>query len=330
MRYDDFRIRRSSDRRDEENMNKAKVIAVAGPTASGKTSLAVELALRLDGEIISCDSMQVYKEMDIGTAKVSAEEARGVPHHLTSIISCGESFSCSDYVSLAENAADDIISRNKTPIFCGGTGLYLDSVLKGTRLSDAGIDREYRAALMKKSPDELYAQLLSVDPEAAGKIHRNNVRRVIRALEIYHVTGKTKTVWDRESRENGDKYDATVIGLDYHDREILYRRIDKRVDIMMDRGLLDEVKRLDTPCFRASTASQAIGYKELLSYIDGVCTLSEAVEEIKKSSRAYAKRQLTWFRRNPEINWIYPDKCPEGQDNFEFIVNSAINIININ
>lgn len=318
------------------NMKKVKVIAVTGPTASGKTALSVELALRLGGEIISCDSMQVYKGMDIGTAKASEEEKRGVPHHLIDIVSCEESFSCSDYAALAGKAAEEIALRGKLPIFCGGTGLYLDSALSGVHLSEAGIDKEYRSALMLRTPDELYSMLLSVDPEAARKTHKNNVKRVVRALEIYHGTGRTKTEWDRESSQgscsdsDGGRYDAQIIGLDFRDREKLYERINKRVDIMLDSGLIDEVRGLDSERFRASTAAQAIGYKELLAYFDGRCTLAEASEDIKKNSRNYAKRQLTWFRRNPEVNWIYPDDCPTGQDNFEFIVNSALNIININ
>lgn len=312
-------------------MDNIKVLAVVGPTASGKTALSVALAKRLGGEIISCDSMQIYKGMDIGTAKVTDGEKQGIPHHLVDIISCEEKFSCSDYAVAAEAAIADITGRNKLPIFCGGTGLYLDSVLSGTRLSDAGIDEEYRAALMLKSPEELYSMLMAVDPEAARKTHVNNVKRVVRALEIYHSTGKTKTEWDRDSRTGvGGKYDSLIIGLDFRDREKLYARINERVDMMLEVGLADEVRRLDSERFRASTAAQAIGYKELLEYFDGRCTLSEAAEAIKKGSRNYAKRQLTWFRRNPDIKWIYSDECPAGTDNFEFIVNSALNIININ
>ena len=290
---------------------KIKVVAVVGPTASGKTALSVELAKRLNGEIISCDSMQIYEGMDIGTAKVTEKEAQGVPHHLVGFISPESSFSCADYARLAREKTADIVSRGKTPIFCGGTGLYLDSVLTETEFSEAGGNAQIRERLAQKSPDELYAELLSIDSEAAEKTHKNNVKRVIRALETYYSTGITKTEWDRRSRERESRYEAVIIGLDFKSRETLYERINKRVDIMMQNGLADEVKALDSESFRASTASQGIGYKELLACFDGKITLSEAVEEIKKGSRNYAKRQLTWFKRNEKIHWIYRD-APES------------------
>ncbi len=310
-------------------MQKKKVIAVAGPTASGKTSLSVELAKRLNGEIISCDSMQVYKKMDIGTAKVTKDEMCGIPHHLVDIVSPQESFSCADYTSLAVKAADDIISRGKIPIFCGGTGLYLDSVLTATKLSDAPCDRSLREELAKLSPDGLHEKLALLDPKSAEAIHKNNVKRVIRAIEICLLTGKTKTEWDALSRTEGRRYDDTVIGLDFENRDTLYKRIDRRVDIMISNGLIDEVRSLDCPEFRASTASQAIGYKEILSYLDGITDLDTATDEIKQGSRNYAKRQLTWFRKNKNINWIFPDKAPQGADVFEFIVNSALKVLNV-
>lgn len=313
-----------------------KVAAVVGPTASGKTALAVELAKRLGGEIISCDSMQIYEKMDIGTAKVTEEEKCGMPHHLISFVPPCESFSCAEYASLAREKISEISARGKLPIFCGGTGLYLDSVLNVGDLSEAGRDEGYREALMKKSPGELYGELLRVDPEAAKKTHENNVKRVIRALEIYHVTGITKTEWDERSRAAESPYGAVMIGLDFKSRETLYERINARVDIMLSLGLLSEVRALDCKEFRDGTASEGIGYKELLAFIDGRVTLSEATEEIKKNSRNYAKRQLTWFRRNRAVNWIYPDDpksfgAPENvreEDKFEFIVNYAVNIIN--
>lgn len=315
---------------------KIKVAAVVGPTASGKTALAVELAKRLGGEIISCDSMQVYEKMDIGTAKVTEAEAGGIPHHLISLVPPTGSFSCAEYAALAREKISEISERGRLPILCGGTGLYLDSTLSVGGFSEAGRDGEYREALMKKSPDELYAELLERDPESALKTHKNNVKRVIRALEIYYSTGVTKTEWDRRSREAESPYGAVIIGLDFKSRETLYERIDKRVDIMLESGLLSEVRALDCKAFREGTASEGIGYKELLAFIDGRVTLSEATEEIKKNSRNYAKRQLTWFRRNKAINWIYPDDptgfgAPESvrdEDKFEFIVNYAMNIIN--
>ncbi|MBE6609457.1 MAG: tRNA (adenosine(37)-N6)-dimethylallyltransferase MiaA [Ruminococcaceae bacterium] len=310
-------------------MQKQKVYAVVGPTASGKTALSVELAKLLNGEIISCDSMQVYKGMDVGTAKVTAEEKQGVPHHLIDVVSPESEFSCAEYSALAKAKIEEIAARGKTPIFCGGTGLYLDSVLSANEFSDAGKDDEYRALLETRSPEELHAMLTEVDPEAAEATHRNNVKRVIRALEIFKTTGVTKTEWDRRSRLAEPPYDSLVIGLNFRDRETLYRRINLRVDLMLEAGLLDEVKRLDTPEFRAGTASDGIGYKEILRYTDGLCSLEEAVEEIKKASRNYAKRQITWFARNGSIRWIYPDDCPADEEKFKFIVNSAVNILNI-
>lgn len=303
---------------------KIKVIAVVGPTASGKTALSVELAKRLGGEIISCDSMQIYKKMDIGTAKVTEQEKQGIPHHLVDTVLPERSFSCADYTALAREKIDEITARGKIPIFCGGTGLYLDSVLTENEFSEAGKSAEVREELSKLSPDELYLRLTETDPEAAAKTHKNNVKRVIRALEIYYSTGITKTEWDRRSRERESRYEAVVIGLDCKNRETLYERINRRVDIMMDNGLLNEVRSLDSEEFRSSTASQGIGYKEILSYLDGRITLSDAVEEIKKGSRNYAKRQLTWFKRNEKTVWIYRD-CPqsyggseEGSEEFNF------------
>ncbi len=310
-------------------MQKNKVIAVTGPTASGKTALAVELAKRLNGEVISCDSMQVYKKMDIGTAKVTKEEMQGIPHHLINIVSPNESFSCADYTSLAVKTADDIISRGKTPIFCGGTGLYLDSVLTATKLSDAPCDNALRKELSRLTPETLHEKLTALDPISAEAIHKNNVKRVIRAIEICLLTGKTKTEWDALSRTDGRRYDDTMIALDFKDRDILYKRIDKRVDIMINNGLIDEARSLDCAEFRASTAAQAIGYKEMLGYFDGLSDLQSAIEEIKQGSRNYAKRQLTWFRRNKNVHWIFPDEAPEGADVFEFIVNSALKVLNI-
>ncbi len=310
------------------NGKKTKVVAIVGPTASGKTALSVEIAKRYGGEIISCDSMQIYRQMDVGTAKVTAEEMRGVPHHLINIASPHEEFSCADYATAARNAIEDIASRGKLPVFCGGTGLYLDSVLKNTEFSAAGKDEEYRAYLEREcSPETLHRMLAEVDPESAASIHQNNVKRVIRALEIYRVTGKTKTEWDALSRLAESPYDSVIIGLNYRSRETLYSRIDRRVDIMMEEGLLDEVRRLDAPEFRASTASQAIGYKEIIGYLDGVCSLDSAVEDIKQYSRNYAKRQLTWFGKNKDIKWIYPDDAPNGTEPFDYVTDVAERIL---
>ncbi len=301
-----------------------KLIAVVGPTASGKTDLSVSLAGELDGEIISCDSMQIYRGMNIGTAKPTEEEKRGIKHHLIDIIAPSEPFSCADYKPLAESAVLDILSRNKVPIFCGGTGLYLDSVISVSGFSPE-IPDGIREELKRFSPEELWSELLRADPEAAAKTHPNNVKRVMRALEIYRGTGKTKTEWDRLSKETPPPYDALIIGLDFLDRGKLYDRINRRADIMLSGGLLDEVAALDLP--RDSSAAQAIGYKELYLYLDGRIGYDEAAELLKKNTRNYAKRQLTWFKRNKNILWFYQDS-PGREDNFKNIVNIAENYLN--
>lgn len=303
-----------------------RIIAVCGATATGKSALAVRLAQIYDGEIISCDSVQVYKGLDIGSAKVTKEEMCGVAHHLIDVCEPSGDFSCADYSVLAKKAVEDIRSRGKTVIFCGGTGLYLDSVIGISGFSDTGKDDAFRAEMEKKSPQELHRELASVDPESAFAIHPNNVKRVIRALEIFRVTGKTKTYWDELSKTEKPQYDAVVLVLDYRDRAMLYSRIDSRVDEMLEKGLLDEVKALDCAEFRASTAGCAIGYKEMFDYIDGKCTLGEAAERIKQASRNYAKRQITWFKRYKNAHRIYVDEFPE-QDKFKLIVNSAVSII---
>ena len=308
-------------------MSDNRIIAIVGPTASGKTALAVEIAKMLDGEIISCDSMQIYRGMDIGTAKVTKEEMQGIVHHLIDVCEPTVDFSCAEYGELAKAAVKDIQSRGKQVVFCGGTGFYLDSVIGISSFSDAGIDNDFRERMMKKSPDELHDMLEKVDPESAEAIHANNVKRVIRALEIYHLTKKPKSEWDRLSKNIKPPYECSIIGLSVRDRQVLYDRINARVDIMMEAGLLDEVKRLDCPEFRESTASDGIGYKEILAYLDGWGTLDEAISQIKKNSRNYAKRQLTWFKRNKAVSWIYTDDF-EGEDKFKLIVNSAISIIN--
>ena len=299
--------------------SKIKVLAVVGPTASGKTELSLRLAEALDGEIISCDSMQIYRDMNIGTAKPSLDERRGIHHHLFDICDPENEFSCADYKAYAEAAIKDISGRGKTPIFCGGTGLYLSSVLRGGELSP-NVPDGIREMLEKRSPDENWAELLAIDPDAAALTHKNNAKRVIRALEIYHGTGKTKTEWDKLSLEAEPLYDALIFGLDYKSRDTLYERINKRVDIMMTEGLEAEVRAVAPRL--GKTASQAIGYKELLTYINGGLSYDDAVELLKKNTRNYAKRQLTWFRRDPKIIWSYPDEV-DSDAIFENIVNIA-------
>ncbi len=300
-----------------------KIIAVAGPTASGKTALALELAERFNGEIISCDSMQIYRGMDIGTAKPNAEELSRISHHLIDIADPCQHFSCAEYKILAESAVADITIRGKIPIFCGGTGLYLDAVLTGNRFPDCAADPDYREMLYKRDNIELFDLLQRTDPATAEAIHMNNKKRMIRALEIYKTTGLTKTEWDARSRIEPPVYDSTVLVPDYEDREILYQRIEHRVDEMMERGLLEEVCRLKLP--RDSTAAQAIGYKELNAYLDNLVTLDRAVNEIKVSTRNYAKRQMTWFRKRSYVTLLNIKK----ENTFKDIVNNALKLLTI-
>ncbi len=290
-----------------------KLIAVCGPTASGKTSFAIRLARMLGGEVISMDSMQIYRRMQIGTAAPTAEEMEGVVHHMIGIVEPSEPFSCADYTERAEACIRDITARGKLPILCGGTGLYLDSLLRVSAFSEAEGSAEIRASLQAfaeaEGAEALHNRLSAVDPEAAEAIHPNNVRRVIRALEIYESTGVTKTEWDRRSLAIAPKYDAKIAVLDFHDRDTLYGRIDRRVDLMLRDGLEAEVRALYADGLLDSRyiAAQAIGYKEFLPYLTGACTLADAADQVRLSSRRYAKRQLTWFRRYTDALWLYPD-----------------------
>jgi len=284
-----------------------KIIAVAGPTASGKTALAIEIARKFNGEVVSCDSMQIYKFMDIGTAKPDKSEQEAVRHHMIDIVHPTERCSVADFVKLARECIEDVISRGKLPVLAGGTGLYMDSVLENIVFEDFGSDPEFRAEMQKladtEGADLIHHLLAEKDPVAAEKIHPNNVRRVIRALEVCRLTGKTFTQVNLESRRE-PVYDALILGIDA-DREVLYERINKRVDKMMDNGLLEEVQSIrDMGIGRDTTAMQAIGYKEILEFLEGTATLEEAVEKIKMESRRYAKRQMTWFRRNDKIQWV--------------------------
>ncbi len=289
------------------------LIAIVGPTAVGKTALALALAKRYNGEIISCDSMQIYKHMDIGTAKPTKNEQAICPHHLIDIKEPNEDFSCAEYATLAREAIEDIRSRGKLPIFCGGTGLYLDSVLKISSFSETQVDESYRAELEKfaseNGADALHALLSSVDPESAEAIHKNNQKRVIRALEIYKCTGKKKSELDRLSREQEPPYDATVFFLTARERELLYSRIEQRVDIMLDEGLEAEAKYLwENELLKPEYNSYAaIGYKELIPYFKGEKTLEGCILDLKLATRHYAKRQLTWFSREESYHKIYID-----------------------
>ena len=288
-------------------------LAITGPTASGKTALSIALAKALSAEIISSDSMQIYREMDIGTAKATAEERAEVQHHLLDVISPLESFSVEEYRTSALAIARDVASRGHLPMFVGGTGLYVDSLTRGTALDTPESDPEYRDRILSglrtdEDVTALWERLRSVDPESAEKIHKNNVKRVIRALEIYDKTGKPKSLLDKETKNAPSEIFVGMITLDFHNRETLYERVDRRVDIMMEEGLLEEVKSLcGRGLLRDGTAAQAIGYKEIIKYLEGVCTLADAVEEIKLASRRYAKRQLTWFRHEAGARTLFVD-----------------------
>ena len=292
---------------------KIKILAVVGPTASGKTAVSVELAKRLGGEVVSCDSMQVYRRMNIGTAKPTQEEKCGIAHHLIDAVDPETPFSCAEYVTLAAEAVKDISARGKLPIFCGGTGLYLDRFLCG-EMEETHADEALRTALFafaeREGVDALHERLRAVDPESADAIHKNNVKRVVRALEIYEQTGISKSEFDRRSQETETPYEAVVIGLRYPNREVLYDRINRRVDIMLEEGLLEETQKLKSEgVFEVNlTAAQAIGYKELLGYLDGEETLAEATENLKTATRRYAKRQLTWFSAKPYVEWVEMEK----------------------
>jgi len=291
-----------------------KVIAIVGPTAVGKTALAISLARTLNGEIISCDSMQIYRGMDIGTAKPTKEEMAEIKHHLIDIKEPSEEFSCADYAVLAKECIEDIISRGKTPIFCGGTGLYLDSVIEIGSFSSGFKDEKYRTELeelaRREGAEYVHKILEGVDKKSAEEIHPNNVKRVIRALEIYKCTGIPKSVWDEKSKEQKPPYDATVLFLTCQDRDILKERIDTRVDIMLRDGLLDEARSLyDKGMLKEEyTSYGAIGYKELIPFIEGSDTFENCVERLKISTRQYAKRQITWFSRKKNYHTIYVDK----------------------
>ena len=291
-------------------------LALTGPTASGKTALSLELARKYDCEIISIDSMQIYKEMDIGTAKATADERALVPHHMIDFLSPLEAYSAEDYRAAVMTVLDGIVQRGKTPLFVGGTGLYMDTVIRGAALISPPSSEKLRDMLLSHATTDeereiLWQRLKEIDPESASKTHKNNVRRVIRALEIYELTGKTKTYFDQMSRAVAPDITVGMITLDFHDRDNLYRRVDLRVDQMIDEGLVDEVSSLLERGLlkKNTTAAQAIGYKEIVEYLEGECTLDEAIEKLKLSTRRYAKRQLTWFRHNEGAKRLFIDRA---------------------
>lgn len=301
---------------------KPKVVVIVGPTASGKTALSIELAKKINGEIISCDSMQIYKDMDIGSAKVTKEEMQGIKHYMVDEISPTKRFSVADYKKQAEKAIEEIVLKNKVPIIVGGTGLYVNSLIYGIEYPENKVDLEYRNSLMEIAQTEeglskLYLQAKKIDEEAMKKISTNDKKRIIRILEIYHETGKNKTELEKESRSNEVKYDYKIFAINI-ERQILYERINKRVDIMLEKGLIEEVKMLIAKYPTFPTAMQAIGYKEIIEYFNGEISKDEAIDKIKQESRRYAKRQITWFKRIENTKWI--DGLDDMQNNINIIL----------
>ncbi|MCI6938061.1 MAG: tRNA (adenosine(37)-N6)-dimethylallyltransferase MiaA [Clostridiales bacterium] len=296
------------------------IICIAGPTASGKTALAVELAKELNGEVVSCDSMQVYRRMDIGTAKPTREEMQGIPHHMIDVAEPDEDFSVSRYCDMASPIVDDIVARGKTAIIAGGTGLYMDSLIRGNAFAPfpaTGVREKLEAQADAEGMQAMLRWLQSVDPDSAARLHLSDRKRILRALEVYLETGETITEHNRKTQQRPPKYSPLWLGLDFADRGELYRRIDGRVDAMLKMGLMEEIRELLASGIPAKcTAMQAIGYKEFVNALNGEESVQTAAEEVKKSSRHYAKRQLTWFRRNPRLHWLTRQA---GQKNEEIL-----------
>lgn len=306
-------------------MDKIKTIFIVGPTASGKTSLGVEVAKYFGGEVVSADSMQIYKYMNIATAKPTQSEMQGIPHHMIDFVDPDTPYSVAKYKEDAMKCIEDIASRGKIPVVVGGTGLYVDTLLYNTEFFDVEIDEKLRKELYEKcealGSEKLWEELSEIDPAAASNIHKNNSKKIIRALEIYYQTGKTITEQNASSHLCGEKLDYVIVALNAKDREYLYERINRRVDIMLEEGLLEEAEEYFRN-FNNATSAQAIGYKELKPYFDGVLSLEECTENLKMQTRRYAKRQLTWFRRNENVNWLYIDDYKDGN-----IAAKAIEII---
>ena len=302
-------------------MKKEKVIVICGPTASGKTNLSIELAKKIDGEIVSCDSMQIYKDMSIGTAKPTIEEMQGIKHYLIDYVSPEVRYSVAEYKKDAIKAIQDIINKRKVPIVVGGTGLYVESLIYGIEYSEIKEDLEYRKQLDEIEKEEglekLYEMAYKIDKKSLEKISCNDKKRICRILEIYHSTGKTKTELEKESRKNGPQYDYILFGINM-EREKLYERINKRVDIMIKNGLIEEVQQLITKYNDFPTAMQGLGYKEVVEYLKGVISKEEMIEKIKMETRRYAKRQLTWFKKYKNIMWI--NGLDDIQNNIMFIL----------
>lgn len=290
--------------------DKPFVLAVCGPTASGKTWLGVELAKEYGGEVISADSMQIYKGMDIASAKPTVEEMQGIPHHLIDFLDMDKKFSVAEYVNLANRKICEVLDRGRLPVIVGGTGLYIDSLLNNIQFPETESDEEYRKKLYGIAENHgnhvLYEQLCELDPEASLTIHENNLVRVVRALEVIHTTGRKFSELKAESRLTESPYDSLILGLNTADRSVLYDRINQRVDIMVQNGLVQEAETLWKEC-GMKTSANAIGYKELMPYFEKIMTLDACIDKIKQETRRYAKRQLTWFRKNERIRWIIID-----------------------
>ena len=299
------------------------IICIAGPTASGKTAVAVELAKILNGEVISCDSMQIYKYMDIGTAKPTPEEQQGIPHHMLDVAEPQEDFSVSRYCEMATPILEDILARGKTAIVAGGTGLYMDALIKGNTFApfpSTGMREKLEAQADAEGMEAMLSLLHSIDPDSAARLHLKDRKRILRALEVYYETGETITAHNQKTQAIPPRFSPVWFALEDEDRQILYDRIDRRVDKMLEEGLLEEIKTLlarDIP--KKCTAMQAIGYKEFVDALDGNITVQDAADQVRQSSRHYAKRQLTWFRRNPSIHWL---RRKTGEKNAEIILSA--------
>jgi len=297
------------------------IICVAGPTASGKTALAVELAKLTDGEVVSCDSMQIYKRMDIGTAKPTAAEMQGIPHHMIDAAEPDEDFSVSRYCEMAAPIVDDILARGKTAIIAGGTGLYMDSLIKGNDFAPfpaTGVRERLEEQAQREGMEAMLAQLAAIDPDSAARLHLADRKRIIRALEVYYETGETITAHNLRTQTLPPRYQPLWLGLDFDPRSALYERIDLRVDIMLEQGLIREITELLASGIpEKCTAMQAIGYKEFVAALNGEISVAEAADQVRQSSRHYAKRQLTWFRRNPKMNWLVRQKGQSADEILE-------------
>ena len=297
------------------------IICIAGPTASGKTTLAATLAKELNGEVVSCDSMQVYRRMDIGTAKPTPEEMQGIPHHMIDVAEPWEDFSVSRYCEMAAPIVDDIISRGKTAVIAGGTGLYMDSLIRGNAFAPfpaTGVRERLEAQADAEGMEAMLSRLRAVDPDAAQRLHLSDRKRILRALEVYLETGETITEHNRKTQAVPPRYSPLWLGLDFAQRSELYRRIDLRVSLMLEQGLVEEIRGLLADGIpEKATAMQAIGYKEFVDALDGRCTIEEAADQVRQSSRRYAKRQLTWFRRNKAIHWLIRETGDTGREILE-------------